>query len=380
MDALQEARDVARVFYEETAAQRLEDVPDKTAASICKTRKKKRSIEEVMADIPDPKTVVFEPMPIPTRHPPILHLPSSLDPDNPYALFTLFWPEKMWDTIARNTNFYAIQKRMLCAKEGQRPWHQTCAAELKVFVGILVYMGLHKSYAEHVYWRTDISQGPLHTCALHMSLNRYQAIKRYIHIAPVDPTNTNTPGYESLTEEEEWNTPDELLEKIWWYKIEPLASVLRNACRRLYTPFTDVSIDELMIRCYGRSRHTYKMPDKPIPQGYKLFGLADHGYMWDYNWSSRQIGITEYMKHKDLTPTGSMVLSMAKRLSKFSGQPFIIYLDNYFISIPLFQLLRELNIGAYGTTRAINSKNFSPLLREMKEDHAKVYRIEPDIK
>jgi hypothetical protein len=33
------------------------------------------------------------------------------------------------------------------------------------------------------------------------------------------------------------------------------------------------------IRGFGHSQHTFKMPNKPIKQGYKLFAIADQGYI-----------------------------------------------------------------------------------------------------
>jgi hypothetical protein len=46
-----------------------------------------------------------------------------------------------------------------------------------------------------------------------------------------------------------------------------------------------------------------------------------------------------------------MVLQMARLLPKFPDAPYVLYLDNYFTSIPLFSILRKENIGAAGTTR-----------------------------
>src|SRR5277367_5950594 len=46
-----------------------------------------------------------------------------------------------------------------------------------------------------------------------------------------------------------------------------------------------------------------------------------------------------------------MVLQMARRLPKIDQSYFVLYLDNYFTSIPLFSKLRAENIGAVGTTR-----------------------------
>ena len=57
-------------------------------------------------------------------------------------------------------------------------------------------------------------------------------------------------------------------------------------------------------------------------------------------------------KDDELTPTGSIVLQMARFLSKFDDSYYVIYMDNYFTSIPLFSILRKENIGAAGTTRS----------------------------
>ena len=93
------------------------------------------------------------------------------------------------------------------------------------------------------------------------------------------------------------------------------------------------------------------MPNKPIKQGYKIFALAENGYVWHFQLSSKQHGIRELHKVDKLTLTGSIVLQMARLLSKFPNAHYILYLDNYFISIPLFSMLRKENIGAIGTTR-----------------------------
>jgi hypothetical protein len=43
------------------------------------------------------------------------------------------------------------------------------------------------------------------------------------------------------------------------------------------------------------------MPNKLINQGYKLYALADHGYIWTFTPSSRALGLLEVIKDKDLT-------------------------------------------------------------------------------
>ena len=73
----------------------------------------------------------------------------------------------------------------------------------------------------------------------------------------------------------------------WWSKLEPMLSSFRTACQQCLIPGTEVAIYEIMVRFYGRSSDTCKMPNKPIKQGYKIFALADNGYVWHFQLSSR---------------------------------------------------------------------------------------------
>jgi hypothetical protein len=50
---------------------------------------------------------------------------------------------------------------------------------------------------------------------------------------------------------------------------------------------------------------------------------------------------------------GSIVLQIARLLPKFENSLYILYLDNYFTSIPLFSMLQKENIGVVGTIRPL---------------------------
>ena len=76
------------------------------------------------------------------------------------------------------------------------------------------------------------------------------------------------------------------------------------------------------------------MPNKPIKQGYKIFALAEHGYLWTFFWSSRQLGIIKMFKYPTLTTTGLIIINIIERF--LSNNLYSIYMDNYFILIPLF--------------------------------------------
>jgi hypothetical protein len=195
-------------------------------------------------------------------------------------------------------------------------------------------MGIHQEPQISQYWNIDLNLGPIHTVSLHLPFYRFEQLKRFLHIS--NPNTDKQNGFDLPNNE------------IWWYKLEPLASSLQSSFQRYYSPSSEVSIDELIVRFFGRSLHTYKMPNKPIKQGYKIYGIADHGYIYNFLWSSKEKGLQDIVLLPNLTKTGCLVRSLVKSLPR---EKLTIYMDNYFTSVPLFEELRDLNYGAVGTTR-----------------------------
>ena len=202
-------------------------------------------------------------------------------------------------------------------------------------------MSIHREPNYKVYWEKLKSNRLIHALSKYITLNCYENLHQYLHISPP----------ESKPQSQERLDLDIENDMHWWSKLEPMLSTFRIACQSNLIPGTEVAIDEIMVRFHGRSSDTCKMPNKPIKQGYKIFALAQNGYIWHFQLTSKQSGIAELQKINELTSTGSMVLQMARLLPKFPNSYYVLYLDNYFTSIPLFSMLRKENIGAVGTTR-----------------------------
>ena len=132
----------------------------------------------------------------------------------------------------------------------------------------------------------------------------------------------------------------------WCRKLEPLSSALQYQFQRYCIPATEVSIDEMMIRLIGCSVHTVRLPNKPIPEGYKVFALCEHGYTFSFMYTSRvkqfsgQDWDLPYLGPATLplSPTSRAVLRLATALP-YQQYRFILYCDNYFSNILLFQAL-----------------------------------------
>ena len=50
--------------------------------------------------------------------------------------------------------------------------------------------------------------------------------------------------------------------------------MIQRASLRLYQLGIDIVVDECMIRFQGRSKEIMKVPSKPIPEGFKVWALA----------------------------------------------------------------------------------------------------------
>src|SRR5207302_9247580 len=121
-------------------------------------------------------------------------------------------------------NAYVRQKE--AGRQG-RPWWATSSAEIKIFFGLVIYMGVYHCPGVSSYWSKN-RELPAHDIIHYMTLVRFEQLKRYFHVAP--PRETPLP-----------------LSK-WTYKVQPLAYNLQRQFQHFCLPASEVAIDEMMVR------------------------------------------------------------------------------------------------------------------------------------
>ena len=192
-------------------------------------------------------------------------LPNDVNLEDPYQIFKLIYTDELLEELAVHTNEYAKlhptkKKNARCP----RPWKPTTAGELLAYLAVTIYMGLHIETDIKDYWNKNPAKGPLHKIiTAHISLVQFQQLDRMFHISKPKPIHN--PTKESPFD-----------------KIHTLSEYIRQRCRQYWELGTHLSVDEMIERFTGRVHEIINIPSKPTPEGFKIWVLANQGYILDW--------------------------------------------------------------------------------------------------
>jgi hypothetical protein len=161
-----------------------------------KGAKNTQALENILLKLGPITEVSFDPFQPEPKQPARAILPPTFPPKpHPFDYFSLFFTHELFQTITTNTNRYASLQRLHITEERIRKWSDLLVKELHVFIGAIIYMGVYHEPQSEMYWNTDFNKGPIHTISNHISLRRFEQIKRYCHISCSETDEQN--GYHS---------------------------------------------------------------------------------------------------------------------------------------------------------------------------------------
>ena len=134
------------------------EVPDQSDVlppSVLKeqAKKNKPSVQSIIDSIPPPSSR-YSPVSVSFR-PPQADEMLRLRTQTPFSLFSLYFSSELLEIMAQNTNLKASKEYSTNNFKHRRVWHSTSAAEIGVFLGILLYMGYTLMPRTTDYWITD---------------------------------------------------------------------------------------------------------------------------------------------------------------------------------------------------------------------------------
>ena len=247
----------------------------------------------------------------------------------PLDFFLKTFPLVLLNLLCTETNRYFTQwsQQQAVNESIRKAWFDVDVAEMKVFIALLIFMGLDRRYSYRSYWSTHWMLGMPGFRSV-MPRDRFFAILRFLHICDnLTAVPRGQPGHDRA------------------FKIRPMITSLVTAWQAAYKIGKSVSVDECMVPFKGRVSMLQYMPKKPNKWGLKGWVLAasDSGYA--YNWKLYT------GKEDDRVAVGlgeSVVLAMTECLP--AGH--VVYCDNFFTGVSLALSLERRGIGSCGTVRA----------------------------
>jgi hypothetical protein len=283
----------------------------------------------------------------------------TIDSSSPETLFSLFFTDSVLDRIVRCTNINAEEvrvdpvatraKNIRCHDSlDQLPWKPVTSSEILAYLGILVYMGIHVAPHINDYWNTSDEDCPIHQPVQKtMSIHRWKQIDRHLHIW--------NPALDRLSER-----PDDKVQP--HEKINPLLKLLSSSFQRYWKPGRDLAINECIKGFTSRTPDIVNTPTKPTPVGFKVWVLADNGYVLDLLWHVKgdgqdqgPQGLRTTWGEQGFSRTQAVVLELMTRMPN-EGKGHTVWLSNLFTSSKLLTTLRNYGIGAAGTVRTGRTK------------------------
>lgn len=130
-----------------------------------------------------------------------------------------------------------------------------------------------------------------------------------------------------------------------------------------------------MIRFEGKSKAATTIPNKPTPTGFKVWAIAQKGFLWNWNFhiSGSNNGPIDVKTPRELGGTktgkgGNKTQAVAfKLIQSLPGSGYHIFMDNLFTSNKFFDLLAQNGVGATGTCRS-SSGVITQLIEFKKSD------------
>ena len=302
-------------------------------------RAKDRQRQEPLIELPTPNSLPeWDPLVIDNdidRGKP--RLPFGTDKACPIELFRLFFNEEWLKTIVQCTNANALriqeedtEKDFRCT----RAWHPVNKFDIMRYLAGVIHMGLHPEAEISDYWGTYEDTGVMHRIREFISLERWQQIDRFLYCEELRAGTTRP------------------FERVWAFSRH-----IQEVSYQYWTPGKNLAVDESMQLFTGRAKEITTIPCKRHATGYKIWMLADHGYIMRFLFHAEGDGkydgpyrINPRWKQEGFSATEAVVLDLAAAAQL---EPFkhVIWLDNLFTKIRLLEGLRQLNIGGAGTVR-----------------------------
>lgn len=239
---------------------------------------------------------------------------------SPIDFFQLFLHEDIMKVIVEQSNNYGEIEaaKALSHSSRMKKWISTTEVEMKVYFGLVFWMGLMKLPSIAHYWSKSELYGT--NFSKYMSRNRFELLTKVVHSCQEEPTGTKVK------------------------KVKGLIDLLVERFNECFQPQENMVIDESVVPFTGRLKYRQFIKNKRHRYGVKLFKLCAPPC---YTLQMKIYAGKDEEEGRNLTK--NVVMQLAHPYLNFGRT---LFTDNFYTSIQLAHELNEKKTHLTGTLRA----------------------------
>jgi hypothetical protein len=195
-----------------------------------------------------------------------------------------------------------------------------------------------------------------------MSGRKFFTILRYLHCCPVENQDQTAEDYDPS------------------YKVAEVRDYLEDRYQRLFVPGQQLSLDETLIRAFGRIKFKVRIVTKAARYGIKIYVITDAATAFVLR-VLIYTGKTTYYADPEAQAAKKTVQVVNRLVEPFIGTHRTIYVDRFYTSLDLLKSLAEKNLYITGTMLAnrtplgIRIAKSSTTFKQMKRGEALKCRV-----
>lgn len=248
---------------------------------------------------------------------------SPIDVNTPIRAWREIFKNVLLDKIVRYTNNYGQAKA--------KRWQDISRRDLEAFFAVLFISGIQKRKDKPSNWFSENRILENQIMKKIMSGRKFFTILRYLHCCSMDAQPVG----------EDYDPA---------YKIAEVRDYLENRYTRLFVPGQQLSLDETLIRAFGRIKFKVRIVTKAARYGIKLYVITDAV-------TAFVLRVVIYTGKSTYTTTDDQEKMKTVQVVERLVEPFVgthrtIYVDRFYTSLELMRTLADKNLYLTGTMLA----------------------------
>ena len=238
------------------------------------------------------------------------------------------WREIFKNTILEKIVSYTNEYGRIHAKQ----WSDITRKDLEAFIAVLFISGIQKRKDKPSNWFSDNKLLENQVMKKIMSGRKFFTILRFLHCCPAVNQDPSAETYDPA------------------YKVAELRDYLEDRYQRLFIPGQQLSLDETLIRAFGRIKFKVRIVTKAARYGIKVYVITDAktAYVLRVVFYT---GKSTYNNNEAPEDKLKTVQVVNKLVEPFAGTHRTVYVDRFYTSLDLLISLAEKDLYLTGTQK-----------------------------